>query len=58
MSITAGDDVAFVAALMRCSGTEANGDNIELDFHLTIGLRKIDDQWLVTHEHHSIPATQ
>ena len=58
MSITAGDDVAFVAALMRCSGTEANGDNIELDFRLTIGLRKIDDQWLVTHEHHSIPATQ
>ena len=58
MSITAGDDVAFVAVLMRCSGTEANGDNIELDFRLTIGLRKIDDQWLVTHEHHSIPATQ
>ena len=56
MDITAGDDVAFVTALMRCAGTEANGHAIELDFRLTIGLRKIDSQWLVVHEHHSIPA--
>jgi len=58
MSITAGNDVAFVTAVMRCAGTEANGDDIELDFRLTVGLRKIDDQWIVVHEHHSIPATQ
>jgi ketosteroid isomerase-like protein len=58
MSITAGNDVAFVTALMRCAGTEANGKDIDLDFRLTIGLRKIDNQWIVMHEHHSIPATQ
>jgi uncharacterized protein (TIGR02246 family) len=58
MSVTAGDDVAFVAALMRCAGTEVSGEDIELDFRLTIGLRKIDDQWIVLHEHHSIPAIQ
>ena len=58
MSVTAGDDVAFVTALMRCAGTEANGEDIELDFRLTIGLRKIDNQWIVVHEHHSIPATK
>lgn len=58
IDITAGDDVAFVAAVMRCAGTEANGEDIELDFRLTIGLRKFDDQWIVTHEHHSIPASQ
>jgi len=56
MDITAGNDVAFVTAVMRCAGTEANGDNVELDFRLTIGLRKIDGQWVVLHEHHSIPA--
>jgi uncharacterized protein (TIGR02246 family) len=56
MSVTAGDDVAFVTALMHCAGTEANGEDIELDFRLTIGLRKMDDQWMVMHEHHSIPA--
>lgn len=57
MNITAGNDVAFVTALMRCAGTESNGDKTELDFRLTVGLRKIGDQWIVTHEHHSIPAS-
>jgi uncharacterized protein (TIGR02246 family) len=57
MNITAGVDVAFVAALMRCAGTETNGDKTELDFRLTVGLRKIDSEWVVMHEHHSIPAS-
>jgi ketosteroid isomerase-like protein len=57
INITAGNDVAFVTALMRCAGVEANGDKIELEFRLTIGLRKIGDQWIVMHEHHSIPAS-
>jgi len=56
MNITAGSDVALVAALMRCAGTEPNAEKIDLEFRLTIGLRKISGQWLVTHEHHSIPA--
>ena len=34
------------------------GEDIELDFRLTIGLRKIGNQWTITHEHHSIPATK
>ena len=57
IDITAGTDVAFVAALMRCAGTEKDGERIELEFRLTIGLRKIDGQWMVLHEHHSIPAS-
>ena len=57
MDITAGNDVAFVTALMRCAGVEGNGNKIELEFRLTIGLRKIGDQWIVMHEHHSIPAS-
>ena len=57
MDITAGSDVAFVAALMRCAGTEKSGERVELDFRLTIGLRKIGQQWMVLHEHHSIPAS-
>jgi uncharacterized protein (TIGR02246 family) len=57
MNITAGEDVAFVTALMRCAGTEKNVERIELEFRLTIGLRKIGGQWIITHEHHSIPAS-
>lgn len=56
MDVTAGSDVAFVVATMHCSGTEPDGEDIELDFRLTVGLRKIDGGWVVEHEHHSIPA--
>ena len=57
LEITAGHDVAFAAALMRCSGTDATGEHNELDFRLTIGLRKTDGRWRIVHEHHSVPAT-
>ena len=57
MDVTAGNDVAFVTALMRCGGTEPNGERTELEFRLTVGLRKIAGQWTVMHEHHSVPAT-
>jgi uncharacterized protein (TIGR02246 family) len=56
MAITAGSDVAFVVAAMHCTESEAGGERQRLDFRLTIGLRKIDGQWTVTHEHHSLPA--
>jgi uncharacterized protein (TIGR02246 family) len=56
MHVTAGSDVAFVAAAMRCAEREASGEDVELDFRLTIGLRKVEDQWVIVHEHHSVPA--
>jgi uncharacterized protein (TIGR02246 family) len=57
MEVNAGHDVAFVTALMRCSVREKTAQYEPLDFRLTMGLRKIDNQWIVLHEHHSIPAT-
>jgi uncharacterized protein (TIGR02246 family) len=56
MNITAGSDVAFVVATMRCAEPGPKGEQKSLDFRLTIGLRKIDGRWTITHEHHSIPA--
>jgi ketosteroid isomerase-like protein len=56
MNITAGSDVAFATALMRCTGRKASGEREELEFRLTIGLRKIGGEWIVVHEHHSIPG--
>ena len=56
MSVMAGGEVAFVAAVMRCSGRETSGEDIELEFRLTVGLRRSEGQWIVMHEHHSIPA--
>jgi uncharacterized protein (TIGR02246 family) len=56
LDVTAGDDVAFAWALLRC-GT---ADELERDpanrLRLTIGLRKEGNRWVVTHEHHSFAA--
>ncbi len=57
VEVAAGQDVAFATAVGRCSGTEKNGENIKLEFRLTLGLRKRDGRWRVAHEHHSLPAT-
>jgi ketosteroid isomerase-like protein len=55
LAITAGDDVAFAVAIMRCvSSPPYQGGFL---FRLTIGLRKVGDDWRITHEHHSVPAT-
>ena len=57
LEIIASADIAFAMALMQCAETGKDGERLKLDFRLTIGLRKIDNQWIVMHEHHSIPAT-
>jgi uncharacterized protein (TIGR02246 family) len=56
MSVTAGSDVAFVVATMRCAEPGPNREPKRLVFRLTVGLRKIDGRWTITHEHHSVPA--
>jgi ketosteroid isomerase-like protein len=56
LRITAGQDVAFATALIRCGGREADGRSIRLDVRLTLGLRKRRGQWTIAHEHHSVPA--
>lgn len=53
VEVTAGADVAFAVALLRC-GTAADFErDPEARLRLTVGLRKVDDRWQVTHEHHS-----
>lgn len=56
VEVTAGSDVAFATAIGRCCDL-SSGAAINLDFRLTIGFRKFDGKWRITHEHHSIPAT-
>ncbi|HMR82584.1 MAG TPA: nuclear transport factor 2 family protein [Niabella sp.] len=55
LKIEAGANIAFCIAKMKCS-VNNNGVYEDLNFRLTIGLKKIDGQWMIVHEHHSIPA--
>ncbi|GGA81676.1 nuclear transport factor 2 family protein [Puia dinghuensis] len=56
LQITAGEEVAFCYASMRCIYSDNGHDRIELDFRLTIGFKKIEGEWWFMHEHHSVPA--
>jgi ketosteroid isomerase-like protein len=50
LRITAGDTVAFCHALLRIGGAKKPTGR------LTIGLKKLRGEWLITHEHHSYPV--
>lgn len=57
LDVTAGDDVAFAHALLRCGMPAELEANPENRLRLTVGLRKRDGRWVVTHEHHSFCST-
>ena len=48
VQVVAGDDIAYAHGLLTIGGGDAH-------CRLTLGLRRIDGAWKVTHEHHSIP---
>src|SRR5688572_25137928 len=52
--VTASDQVAFATCLVHCDGTSAGA----LDFRLTTGLKKEGGDWMIVHEHHSVPTIE
>ncbi len=55
LNITAGNDVGFCHSLNRMMATTTKGEKVDLWFRDTLGFRKIDGQWKITHEHSSVP---
>jgi uncharacterized protein (TIGR02246 family) len=55
LEVTAGADVAFAHALLRCGTAEELTQDPDNRLRLTIGLRKEGGRWVVAHEHHSFP---
>ena len=56
LRIVAGDDVAFIHALERISGTLRGGQKSDIWIRATSGLRKIKGKWLIVHDHISAPV--
>ena len=56
LSITAGDDLAFSHSLNRISGTMKTGQKSDRWLRWTACYFKTDGQWLIVHEHVSVPA--
>jgi PhnB protein len=53
--IEAGDDVAFCHGLTHMTGTKTDGEQVDLWFRSTVGLRRTAAGWQITHEHDSTP---
>ena len=54
IAVSAGDDIAFVSCMVHCEGTSGG----HVDFRLTTGLRKMGGNWVIVHEHHSVPTKE
>jgi uncharacterized protein (TIGR02246 family) len=55
LTITLGDDVAFGYSLNRISGTLKNGNRVNYWVRWTTCFRKIGGNWLIAHDHVSVP---
>jgi ketosteroid isomerase-like protein len=56
LEITADGDVAYATSIDCLSATpKGMTESFRLWHRATVGLRKIDGRWLVTHEHESVP---
>lgn len=53
---TDGDDVAFAYSLNRIKGTTKDGRSNDAWVRFTAGFRKFDGNWLIVHDHVSLPV--
>lgn len=57
LDVTAGDEVAFAHALLRCGTPDDLARRPDQRLRLTLGLRAENGRWVVAHEHHSFCDT-
>ncbi len=55
LTVTAGADVAWAYALLRCGSEAELAEHPGYRLRLTLGLRREGGRWRVAHEHHSFP---
>lgn len=53
LDVTAGSDVAYAWALLRCGTDDELQSDPSRRLRLTLGLRRADAGWRIAHEHHS-----
>ena len=55
LDVTCGDDLAYTHSLNHLTGKRTDGETTDVWFRATVCLRKIDGEWMVAHEHTSVP---
>jgi ketosteroid isomerase-like protein len=56
LSVTAAGPLGYGHSIQRISGTDAKGQPIDLTVRVTDVYRKIKGNWLIVHEHVSVPV--
>ncbi len=56
LEITVGGDVAYGHNVQRTAFTDQAGKKTEVTVRVTDGYKKINGQWLISHEHVSVPV--
>jgi uncharacterized protein (TIGR02246 family) len=55
LNITVGDAVAFSHCLNHVSAITTAGEKLDMWWRETACYRKLEDEWLITHQHSSVP---
>ena len=55
LTIAASGDTAFAHSLNHVSGTKTDGQPVDMWWRATICCQQIDGEWLITHQHSSVP---
>jgi ketosteroid isomerase-like protein len=55
LRITLSDSVAFCHSLSHVKGTRKNGEKTDYWVRVTVGFQMRNGQWLMTHDHVSMP---
>ncbi len=55
LRIATNGDVAFSHSLNHVSGTKTDGKKLDMWWRALVCYRKLGDQWVVAHEHNSVP---
>jgi ketosteroid isomerase-like protein len=55
LQISAGEDVAFSHSLCKVTSKRLNGERADYWVRVSSGFRKLRGEWMITHEHVSLP---
>jgi uncharacterized protein (TIGR02246 family) len=56
LDITTGGNVAYGHSIQHATMTDKKGKKMEMTVRVTDGYKKVNGQWLISHEHVSVPV--
>ena len=56
LDITVGGNVAYGHSIQHVTSTDKKGKKMEMTVRVTDGYKKMNGQWLISHEHVSVPV--